>query len=153
MGGRLFVNIQVAKSSHQYAISECVDASYSMYIERMGKKPAPMVTDYTEFISKGLVHVAVDREELKGLIVLIPKTNYLLIENVAVHPSFQGQGIGRELIEFGIEFARKANFKEVCLYTNELMTENLKYYPKFGFIEVDRRIEDGFNRVYMSKPL
>lgn len=112
-----------------------------------------MVTDYTEFISKGLVHVAVDREELKGLIVLIPKTNYLLIENVAVHPSFQGQGIGRELIEFGIEFARKANFKEVCLYTNELMTENLKYYPKFGFIEVDRRIEDGFNRVYMSKPL
>jgi len=33
------------------------------------------------------------------------------------------------------------------------MTENLKYYPKFGFIEVDRRIEDGFNRVYMSKPL
>ena len=147
------MNIQVAKSNHQQAISECVVAAYSMYMERMGKKPAPMVTDYTKLISKGLVHVAVDREELKGLIVLIPKTNYLLIENVAVHPSFQGQGIGRELIEFGIESARKANFKEVCLYTNELMTENLKYYPKFGFIEVDRRIEDGFNRVYMSKPL
>lgn len=147
------MNIQVAKSSHKRAISECVDAAYGMYIERMGKKPAPMVTDYTEPILKGLVHVDVDREKLKGLIVLIPKTNYLLIENVAVHPSYQGQGIGRELIEFGIESARKSNLKEVCLYTNELMTENLKYYPKFGFIEVDRRIEDGFNRVYMSKHL
>ncbi|NOV03926.1 GNAT family N-acetyltransferase [Paenibacillus planticolens] len=147
------MNIQVAKSTHQQAISECVDAAYSMYIERMGKKPAPMVTDYSEPISKGLVHVAVDREEVKGLIVLIPKTNYLLIENVAVHPSFQGQGIGHELIEFGIESARKVKFKEVCLYTNELMTENIKYYLKFGFIEVDRRIENGFNRVYMSKPL
>ncbi|WP_338452925.1 GNAT family N-acetyltransferase [Niallia oryzisoli] len=147
------MNIQVAKSIHKQAISECMDAAYGMYIERMGKKPAPMVTDYTEPILKGLIHVAVDREELKGLIVLIPKTNYLLIENVAVHPSFQGQGIGRELIEFGIESARKANLKKVCLYTNELMTENLKYYPKFGFIKVDNRIEDGFNRVYMSKPL
>ena len=147
------MNIQVAKMSYKQVISECVEAAYAMYVERIGKKPAPMVTDYTEPILKGLVHVAVDREEIKGLIVLISKTNYLLIENVAVHPGFQGQGIGRELINFGIEYARKANLEEVCLYTNELMTENLTYYPKFGFVEVDRRIEDGFKRVYLSKTL
>lgn len=63
------MNIQVVKSVHKQAISECVDAAYGMYIERMGKKPAPMVTDYTEPILKGLVHVAVDREEL--LLVLM----------------------------------------------------------------------------------
>lgn len=112
-----------------------------------------MLADYMELISKNLVYVITDNEELQGVIVLIPKENFLLIENVAVHPSFQEQGIGRKLIEFAITFAEEACIQEVHLYTNELMTENLMYYPKFGFIEVERRIEDGYRRVYMSKSL
>ena len=146
------MNIRIAEKHHQQAISECVDAAYSVYIDRMGKKPAPMLADYKELILKKLVFVVTCKEdELKGLIVLIPRENYLLIDNLAVHPNFQRQGIGQELIEFAIAFAKEARLQEVHLYTNELMTENLMYYPKFGFIEVDRRIEDGYRRVYMSK--
>ena len=147
------MNIRIAEKSYQQAIFECVDAAYSIYIDRIGKKPAPMLTDYTELISKNLVYVVTDKEQLKGLIVLIPKGNYLLIENVAVYPSFQGQGIGRRLIEFAFKFAKDAGLQEDRLYTNELMTENLMYYPKFGFIIVNRRIEDCYRRVYMSKSL
>jgi ribosomal protein S18 acetylase RimI-like enzyme len=147
------MNIKIAEQHHQQSIFECVNAAYSIYIDRIGKKPAPMLADYMELISKNLVYVISDNEELQGLIVLIPKENFLLIENVAVHPSFQGQGIGRKLIEFAITFAEEACIQEVRLYTNELMTENLMYYPKFGFIEVERRIEDGYRRVYMSKSL
>lgn len=147
------MEIRIAEKNHHQAIIECVDAAYRMYIQRIGKKPAPMLTDYSELISRNLVYVATDKEEVKGLIVLMIQGNSLLIENVAVHPIFQGQGVGRRLIEFAIAFAKEAGLQEVCLYTNELMTENLMYYPTFGFIEVERRLEDGYRRVYMSKPL
>ncbi len=147
------MDIRIAEQHHQQAISECVEAAYSVYIERMGKKPAPMLSDYQELISKNLVYVITDRDELKGLIVLIPEEDHLLIENVAVHPNFQGQGIGRKLIEFSLAFAKERCLPEIRLYTNELMVENLVFYAKLGFIEVDRRIEDGYRRVFMSKTL
>jgi ribosomal protein S18 acetylase RimI-like enzyme len=76
-----------------------------------------------------------------------------LIENVAVYNLFQGQGIGRRLIEFAFMLGKEAGLQEVRLYTNELMNENLLYYPKFGFIELNRYIEDGYRRVSMSKHL
>jgi hypothetical protein len=37
------------------------------------------------------------------------------------------------------------------LYTNEKMTDNLSIYRKLGYVEVARRTENGFNRVYFEK--
>ena len=39
------------------------------------------------------------------------------------------------------------------LYTNELMVENIAWYGKLGFKEVERKHEDGFNRVYFRLDL
>jgi hypothetical protein len=33
------------------------------------------------------------------------------------------------------------------------MTENLSIYPRLGYVEVARRSEDGFNRVFFEKQL
>ena len=49
--------------------------------------------------------------------------------------------------------ARQRGLKAVHLYTNEKMTENLSLYPRLGYIEVARRMEDGFSRVYFEKSL
>ena len=147
------MNIRIAEEYDRQVILECVDDAYRKYIDRIGKWPAPMLANYTELISKGLVYVATDKIQIKGLIVLILKENYLLIENVAVYNLFQGKGIGRRLIEFAFMLGKEEGLQEVHLYTNELMNENLLYYPKFGFIELNRSIEDGYRRVYMSKYL
>jgi N-acetylglutamate synthase-like GNAT family acetyltransferase len=147
------MNIRIAVQDDLQAILECVDDAYKKYVDRIGKKPAPMLANYSELISKGILYVDMDSEQLKGLIVLILKENYLLIENVAVYNIFQGQGIGRRLIEFAFMLGKEAGLKEVRLYTNELMNENLLYYPKFGFIVLNRTVEDGYRRVYMSKYL
>jgi len=147
------MNIRIAVDDDRQAILECVDDAYGMYIDRIEKMPAPMLANYSELISKSLVYVATDQEQIKGLIVLLLKGNYLLIENVAVHNLFQGQGIGRRLIEFAFMSAEEAGLQEVRLYTNELMSENLLYYAKFGFIELNRSIEDSYRRVHMSKSL
>ena len=92
------MNIRIAEEYDRQVILECVDDAYRKYINRIGKQPAPMLANYVELISKGLVYVATDKEQIKGIIVLILKETYLLIENVAVYNLFQGQGIGRRLI-------------------------------------------------------
>lgn len=147
------VNIKLAEKKHEQAIIECVSMAYSMYVERMGKKPAPMLSDYTKLIENNVIYVATNLEELMGLIVFFPKGNSLFIENVAVHPDFQGKGIGRKLINFALNFAKRAGLQEVNLYTNKLMTENIGYYLGLGFVEVGRRMEDGYKRVYFAKHL
>lgn len=147
------MDIRIVVEDDRQTILACVDDAYGMYIDRIGKKPAPMFADYSELISKSLVYVATDKEQIQGLIVLLLKGNYLLIENVAVRNLFQGQGIGRRLIEFAFMVGKEAGLQEVRLYTNELMSENLLYYAKFGFIELNRSTEDGYRRVHMSKSL
>ena len=147
------MDIRIAVADDRQAILECVDDAYGMYIDRIGKKPAPMLADYVDLISKSLVHVATDKGQIQGLIVLLLKEKYLLIENVAVHNLFQGQGIGRRVIEFAFVSDEVADLHEVRLYTNELMSENLLYYAKFGFIELNRSTENGYRRVHMSKSL
>ncbi|WP_407309980.1 GNAT family N-acetyltransferase [Desulfosporosinus sp. SB140] len=147
------MDIQLAEKKHEQAIFECVCTAYSVYIQRMCKKPAPMLSDYSKLIEENVVYIATDSEEFMGIIVFFPKGNSLFIENVAVHPGFQGRGTGRKLIEFAFNFAKKAGLQEVNLYTNELMTENIKYYHRLGFVEAGRRLEDGYRRVYFVKPL
>jgi len=147
------MDIQLAEKKHEQAIFECVGMAYGVYIKRMCKKPAPMLSDYSKLIQENVVYVATDSGKLMGVIVFFPKGNSLFIENVAVHPDFQERGIGRKLIEVALNFAQKAGLKEVNLYTNELMAENIKYYHGLGFVEVGRRVEDGYRRVYFVKPL
>ena len=42
---------------------------------------------------------------------------------------------------------------EIRLYTNEVMTENLSYYPNQGFTETHRAMDAGYHRVYFSRPV
>jgi len=49
--------------------------------------------------------------------------------------------------------ARSGWLKEMCLYTNEKMTENFRVYQKFGFEEEDRCMQDGYHRVFLRKRL
>jgi ribosomal protein S18 acetylase RimI-like enzyme len=82
---------------------------------------------------------------------LVERPDCLLIENVAVLPERQGEGIGRQLLAFAEGAARSGGFDTLRLYTHEKMTENLALYTDLGYREDERRNEDGFSRVFMSK--
>ena len=129
-----------------------VRAAYAPYIERIGKEPAPMGADYGAAIAAG--HVVVARRvsgrtppltgssatqgEILGLIVTEAFADHLLIENIAVSPEAQGFGIGGMLLEHAYAEARALGLAEVRLYTNAKMTENLRYNPRRGFVEIGR---------------
>jgi ribosomal protein S18 acetylase RimI-like enzyme len=135
------------------AVAACVRAAYARYVERIGREPAPMTADYDALIAAGEVWIVRAGEDVAGVLVLRPQPPALLVENVAVAPGHQGRGLGRLLMAFAEERARAEDLAEVVLYTNERMTENLRFYPALGFTETGRATQDGFARVFFRKPL
>ncbi|KAF2391246.1 GNAT family N-acetyltransferase [Pseudomonas frederiksbergensis] len=134
-------------------IEAIVEAAYSPYIERIGRKPAPMLDDYASQVLARRVHVLADEQALSGLVVLIDTEEYLLLDNIAVSPTVTGQGLGRQLLEFAERHAREAGYPTIRLYTNEAMSENIALYTRRGYVETHRVEENGLRRVHMSKVL
>lgn len=146
--------IRKAVEADEAHVRACAESAYSRYIAAIGRKPAPMLADYAAQIAAGEIHIAVDAADgLQGFIVFFPKDGHMFLENVAVHPDATGRGVGKSLIRFCEAEAVRLGFRGVHLYTNEKMTENLSIYPRLGYREVDRRSEDGFNRVFFEKRL
>jgi len=146
--------IRQARASDEAEIRDCAEQAYARYVPLIGRKPAPMVADFSAQIAQGAIFVATDDQDLfQGFIVFYAQEEQMLLENVAVLPIAAGRGIGRALIGFCENTARERGIKAVHLYTNEKMTENLTIYPKLGYAEVARRTENGFNRVYFEKLL
>lgn len=112
-----------------------------------------MVADYPAQIAAGEVQVLEVAGRLQGFIVLRAAADHLFVENVAVRPERQGRGDGRRLMAFAERAARRLDLPAIRLYTNVKMTENLPFYRSLGFVEVERRREDGFDRVYFRRTL
>lgn len=145
--------IRIAQATDIEPVGRCARAAYQRYVARIGREPAPMVADFASQISAGLVYVIDVDGEVAGYAVAYPSYGGMHLENVAVDPSFQGRGLGRALISHVESQARAGAHDQVNLYTNAKMLENLRMYPALGYTEVDRRTEDGFERVYFEKAL
>lgn len=137
----------------QQAVETCVRAAYATYLVRMDREPAPLHADYSALLASGVVYVLASGKKVLGVLVMMPQEESLLIENVAVDPGAQGQGLGRALMAFAEQHARKAHLRDIRLYTNEAMTENLHFYRQLGFEEEGRRAHDGYHRVFLRKVL
>lgn len=128
--------------------------SYGHYVARLGQKPGPMLDDYARRIADGEAWVLDADGAVAGLLVMIERPgDLLLLDNVAVDPARQGEGIGRRLMAFFEAEARRRGHVEVELYTHELMTENVALYHRLGWHEHARRRVRTFDRVYMRKRL
>lgn len=145
--------IRLARTEDVAAVTRIVNAAYSVYLPRIGKKPGPMRDDYAVLVGAGRVHVLEDQGAIAGLVVIIPEGEVMLLDNVAVDPQAQGRGHGIALIAFAEQCARDAGCRAIRLYTQELMTENIRRYTRLGYVETHRGEEIGLKRVYMTKQL
>lgn len=145
--------IRQAEAADHRAIGDCVRAAYAKYIVRMNREPAPLHADYEALIAQGVVYVLAEGDVIQGVLVIMPEKKYMFVENVAVDPRFQGQGLGQVLMTFVEQQARNEQLNEIRLYTNELMTENLRFYHKLGFEEEGRQVQDGYHRIFLRKGL
>lgn len=133
------------------AIRAIIDAAYAKYLSRMDKPPAPISRDYRPSIEAGTTWVA--GSPVAAVLTLYPRPDHLYVENVAVAPAAQGHGLGRSLLEFAEQEAARRGLTRMALVTHEAMTENQAIYARLGYVESERRTEDGYRRIYMEKQL
>jgi ribosomal protein S18 acetylase RimI-like enzyme len=133
------------------AIRALINAAYARYLTRMDKPPAPMLRDYGPSVEAGTTWVT--GSPVTAVLTLYPREDHLYVENIAVDPSAQGRGLGRALMEFAEQEATRRGLNRMALVTHEVMTENQAIYARLGYVEVERRTESGYRRIYMEKSL
>ena len=93
------------------------------------------------------VWVAKVDEELVGYCCCWEIEEELQIANLAVHPEFRNQGLGKKILQEILNRACQRKVKKVTLEVRESNQFGLKLYQAFGFTEVGRR------KKYYRKPV
>ena len=145
--------IRAAIAADVAVIGQIVEQAYRHYIPRIGKPPAPMLDDYAVRVSEGVVWVIEGGDAVAGVIVLLPRPDYLLLDNIAVALSRQRAGLGRQLLAFAEAEAVRRGYREIRLYTHRTMTENQRLYASIGYEDIGHGTEAGYERVFMRKRL
>ncbi|MFF5186989.1 GNAT family N-acetyltransferase [Streptomyces sp. NPDC000345] len=143
--------IRPATAADVPAVKAVTDAAYTHYIERIGVVPLPMRADHAANVAAGKVFVT--GEPVTGLVVVEEFADHLFLDSIAVHPDAHGRGVGRRLLHFVDAHARARGLPEVRLYTNVLMWENQRIYPKYGYELVGRRVDGPYERLHYRKRL
>jgi ribosomal protein S18 acetylase RimI-like enzyme len=141
--------IRKATAEDAARIGAIARAAYAKYVPRIGREPAPMVADFAAEVAAGRVVVIGTAGAVDGYMIAWPETDAYVIDNIAIDPARQGEGLGRQLMDHAVSEARRRRLSAVRLHTNAAMTENLSMYAHMGFVEIHRAVEKGFNRVYM----
>jgi N-acetylglutamate synthase-like GNAT family acetyltransferase len=132
------------------ALSECMHAAYKVYSSRFPNNALPPLTaNYEEEIRQYPLWIAESEGKVIGGLILVPEKKSLKIANVAVHPRFQGVGLGKALLEFAETKATGGNYSELNLVTHIALKENISFYSYLGWTETERDA----SRVYMQKQL
>ncbi|MFI6373268.1 GNAT family N-acetyltransferase [Streptomyces sp. NPDC050546] len=143
--------IRPAVAADVPAVEGVIDAAFRPYIERIGLVPQPMEEDHGANVAAGKVFVT--GEPVIGLVVVEAFEDHLFLDIIAVHPTAHGRGVGRRLLRFVETRARALGLAEIRLYTNAMMWENQKIYPRYGYELVERRVDGPYDRVHYRKRL
>jgi ribosomal protein S18 acetylase RimI-like enzyme len=131
-----------------------VRTAYAKWVPLIGREPMPMRADYAVALAEHDFDLLVDGDAIVGVLETLHQPDHLWIENIAVHPDRQGQGLGRRLLEWAERRAEVAGTGEIRLLTNEAFEANVKLYKNAGY-RIDRTepFVLGGTTVYMSKIL
>ncbi|MDX2462756.1 MAG: GNAT family N-acetyltransferase [Gammaproteobacteria bacterium] len=108
-----------------------------------------MELDYEEEIRGFPTWVATLNGNVVGGITMMFEEDHASIANVGVNPAYQGQGLGKGLMELAESEARDRGLSKLQLATHIALKENLALYQHLGWTERNR---DDI-RVYMSKTI
>ncbi|WP_240840652.1 GNAT family N-acetyltransferase [Acidaminobacter sp. JC074] len=120
--------------------------AYSIY-DRALNLP-PLFADYKEEIKLYPCWVIeVEGRIIGGLFMYFDEKAY--INNIALDPDFKGKGYGRILMDFAEKTASDKAYDDLHLATHIKLKDNINYYIKLGYEEVER----DENKVYFRKRL
>ena len=146
------MQIRQATGQDVALVTAITRAAYTPWIAVIHREPLPMTVNYAEAIARHHIDI-LENPDPVALIEMIPYPDHLWLENIAVHPDHQGQGLGKHLLAHAETTARNLNLPELRLLTNQAFTANLAFYRAQGFIQTDSRpFKSGFT-AYFTKSL
>lgn len=110
----------------------------------------PPVSDgIAQTIANRRVWIAETADGIIGGIIVNPHEEFMMLENVAVHPDSSGMGVGAALIRQAEVDCVEFELHELRLSTHIDMPENVRLYEHLGWNETGR----SGNKVLMSKKI
>lgn len=98
------------------------------------REPLHLVFTEEELLAEGdQIHLAAysKEDELLACLVLVPlSATEVKMRQVAVHPKFQGRGVGHFIVEKSEILARRKGFEKMVLHAREVAS---KFYLKEGY--------------------
>ncbi|MGP9821019.1 GNAT family N-acetyltransferase [Salinarimonas sp. NSM] len=136
------------------AVRTLVRAAFAVHVPTLGREPGPMGHDWPACVAAGEVSVLEDEAgALAAVARLVPEPDALLVETIAVRPDLRGTGLGRALLAFAEEEARRRALPRLRLYTNALMAENIALYARHGYRTTHETGEPPMRKVWMEKKI
>lgn len=128
-------------------------AAYARNRDLLGVEPIPLLADYRKVLAEQEVWLAEDQGRLLGALILVPRSDDLLIESISTDPQHQAAGLGRAMLDAAETRARQLGFNRVRLYTGTVLTHLTGWYGRHGY--VTERIEELRDRsvTHMMKQL
>lgn len=143
-----------AKAEDVAPLERLIEAAFVPYGRGLGRTwplPYPWLP---EAIAAGRV-LWIDQP--KGCAVIDREADTLKLEQIAIDPAHQGQGIGSRAMGALEDLARRAGFSGIALYTAQIYPHLVGFYSLHGYRVVDIRPpesgKDHIPRVHMFKPL
>jgi len=145
------MTIRRAVATDAAAVRDLTRRAYAKWIPLIGREATPATENYDRIVRRDPVDLLLADGELVALVWVVPHPDHLLIENLAVAPAHQGQGLGRRMLAHAEALAAHQGLPEVRLYTNRKFASNVEFYLRHGY-GIDR--EEAFwggVKVHMSK--
>ncbi|WP_404322249.1 GNAT family N-acetyltransferase [Cytobacillus firmus] len=94
----------------------------------------PSIEFIKDYVNRGETYFAEINGEVVGVyILLVTRPGTCEIINIAVSEKYQGEGIGRKLLEHAIELVFQGGYKTLEIGTGNSSIGQLAFYQKCGF--------------------
>jgi molybdopterin-guanine dinucleotide biosynthesis adapter protein len=127
------LSIRRAGKDDAAAVRQLTRVVYSKWVPVIGREPKPMQADYEKAVINHWIDLFEQNGELVSLIEMIPKSDHLHVENIAVSEAHQGQGLARKMLDHAASLAKASGLPELRLLTNKAFATNLALYERLGF--------------------
>lgn len=95
----------------------------------------------------GHIFFCIDGNTVYGTVALMPvKTGVFELTKMAVLPVARGKGIGQQLMNHCIQFAKDNQIKKLILYSNTKLENAIYIYRKWGFKEIELESSSSYER-------